>query len=58
MSKGLIAALSTIVVAAVLLATYAPNNEVVVTENSPLEMPAIFTTDCTQALVVECAVDI
>lgn len=58
MSKTLIAVLSTIVVAAVLLASYAPTQQTVDIETVQMEMPAIFTTDCTEALVVECAADI
>ena len=60
MSKTLIVALSTIVAAALLLASYAPAQQQVTveTETVQMEMPSIFTTDCTESLVVECAADI
>jgi len=61
MSKSLIVALSTIVAAALLLASYSPAQQPAViaeTETVKMEMPAIFNTDCTESLAVECVVDI
>lgn len=58
MSKTLILVLSAIVTATVLLATYNPTQQTIITETTQLEMPSIFTTDCTESLVVECAADI
>lgn len=61
MSKSLIVALSTIVAAALLLASYTPAQQPAVTvetETVQMEMPSIFTTDCTESLAVECVVDI
>lgn len=62
MSKSLIVALSTIVAAALLLASYSPAQQqpavIAETETVKMEMPAIFNTDCTESLAVECVVDI
>jgi len=58
MSKTLAIALTAIVAATVLLAAYNPAQESQAQQSEKIEMPAIFTTDCTEALVVECAADI
>lgn len=58
MSKTLAITLTAIVAAALLLAAYNPTSEPQFQQPIKMEMPAIFTTDCTEALVVECAADI
>jgi hypothetical protein len=58
MSKTLAITLTAIVAAALLLATYNPVSEPQPQQPTKMEMPAIFTTDCTEALEIECAVDI
>ena len=58
MSKTLAIALTTFVAAALLLAAYNPTSEPQSQQITKIEMPVIFNTDCTEALVVECAADI
>lgn len=58
MTKTLAVVLSTLVAAAVLLAVYSPTEKTSQPEAVKMEMPVIFNTDCTEALVVECAADI
>jgi len=62
MAKTLAVVFAVLLAASVLLATYNPVSQPeasqVQTENMKIEMPYIFTTDCTEALVVECAADV
>lgn len=62
MAKTLGMILAALVAAAVLVAVYSPIKQSGVQQvevvSGQVEMPAIFATVCTEALVVECAVDI